>query len=202
MSLHRGALACLLLLAACKPGTNGTASQPASEGAQSGPVAVEMGTPLKAFESYCHLTGAKQDQVVSMARMGGLPPIQDKMMPAVAAIVGDGEGFVVVNEPKSGRVVLLGAPDTNACSIFAMGYDEQAIRRGVIAHYKLNLIHRGDTGLQIREMFIPNGAKGTQGDAVTHGLIGIITGKAPGQGITVSFIPPETARRVLSGKGK
>lgn len=153
--------------------------------------------PVEAFEMYCYRTNAEYERVVDIAELMKLPQVPKKFDAIIGPMVGGGKGFVIVNSSENRRMVLLGASDQGACSIFSMGYDETAIRDSLMENYKLKEVARDDTGLQVNEMFIPNGVKGTVGEGSEHGLVGITTAKAGDAGITVSFVSPEAAKRTF-----
>ena len=157
---------------------------------------------METFEMYCYQSAANYQRVVATAKALNLPPVPEKFMAVMGAQVGSGSGFVVVNDKAKRRMMLLGASDQNTCSVFAQGYDIEAIKASLVDNYHLKVIHREDLGLQINEMHIPNGVKGTVGEGSKYGMIGLVYPKDPAaDSITISFVPPETAARVLEGQG-
>lgn len=64
-------------------------------------------------------------------------------------------------------------------------------------NYKLKLLNSNNIGLSVNELYIPGGVKGTVGEAGRNGVIGIAYAK-DNDSITVSFISPETAKKLFS----
>lgn len=146
----------------------------------------------------CYRMDARFSKIVEAAKALDYPEVPKSMMSILGPMTGSGKGFVVVNNKKKQKVILLGASDQNACSIYANGYDAEEIKRSVAANYHLLRIHRDDTGLQVNEMYIPNGKKGTQSEGRENGLVGLTYAKNPSDdAITLSFVSPETAKRIL-----
>ena len=160
---------------------------------------METPSPVKAFEGYCFQNSADYKRVVAMAKATKLPRVPEQMMAILGPQIGGGEGFVVVNSTKKDHIILLGVSDQNTCAIFAKGYGVDAIKASMQENYHLKLAIKDDVGLQVNEMHIPGGTKGTVSEASELGLIGFVYTKDPSfDGVTISYISPETAQKVLS----
>lgn len=160
-------------------------------------VSFSVPKPVEHFEMYCYRTGGDYKRIVEMAELMKLDALPEKYQAVLGPIVGGGKSFKIEVDKDARQVVVLGVSERNTCAIMAGGYDEAAIRESIIANYNLKEVMVDDTGLQINGMFIPNGVKGTQGEAASHGLISVTRGKAEGVGITVAYVSPEAAKQLL-----
>lgn len=183
-------------LSACQQHTPPQPQPAAKSNADSGKT-TKLPVAVKAFEGFCYRTNGEMSRVVALAELNKFPPVPEKMMSVLGPTVGKGNGFVAINNRKKGRLLLIGTSDNNTCAVFAMGYDDAAIKEAVVANYHLKLVNRDDTGLQINELYTPNGVKGTVNEGSEEGVIGITTAKE-GSGISISFIPPATAKKVFN----
>jgi len=156
-------------------------------------------TPMEAFDFYCYRSHADYRRVVAMAEAMRLTLARKGAEAIFGADVGTGKAFLITNDKVKGQVILLGVSDQNTCSIFSQGFGQAAIRSAMEENFRLKQIFKDDLGLQVKEMHVPGGVKGTQGEASESGIIGLIYAKDPSfDQITVSFIPPATAQKVFS----
>lgn len=205
----RAAVAALAAaLAACSPSTQPNLSsipaaateqgrQAADEAPGSNPEQLVAPAAVEAFEMYCYQTNASYDLALRMVEAMGLVRLEDKFDPMVAPLQGAGTAYYIEVDAEADRLMLLSPNERGACSVFAKGYDDRAIRQSMLDNYNLKHMMTDDAGLQINEAFIPNGVNGTIGEAAANGMIGITTAKT-GPGITVAYVSPEAAQEIFS----
>lgn len=192
------ALAVFASLIACKPIDTASGEAKQKYASQGGAVALEVPRPVQHFEAFCYRTGANYERVVDIAKLAKLDDVPERLTPVLGPLVGGGRAFIIENDKDAGTMVLLGVSDRNACSVFAGGFDEQAIRASVITNYNLKELMKDDAGLQITEMFVPNGVKATRDEVAVEGMLAVTRGKAEGTGISLSYISAGAAKQVFN----
>lgn len=129
-------------------------------------------------------------------------PLPKQLEPLAAPQEGNGRSFVVKLEIKGKDVekaIFLGVSDRNTCSIYANGYDAKKVFASAKLTYRLFSVMRDDLGLQVNEMFVPEGTSKRISEAHEKGIVGVMMVK-PGSdddAITLSYVPPETAEQVF-----
>lgn len=207
--MYRAAVSALAVaLAACAPSTQPNVSniptaateqerQAADEAPGNNPEQLAAPAAVEAFEMYCYQTDASHDLALGMVEAMGLVKLDDKFDPMIAPLQGTGMAYYIEVDAEADRLMLLGLTEHGACSVFAKGYDDRAIRQSMLDNYNLKHVMTDDTGLQINEAFIPNGVNGTIGEGAANGMIAITTAKT-GPGITVAYVSPEAAQKIFS----
>lgn len=186
------AIALLALVTGCQQH-----SAPADSSAPADITAASVNTrvplPVESFEAYCFRTGANFDRVVAAAETMKFAPMPPEYEALLGPQQGSMSGYVVESDAKARTMVLLGASDSNTCSIAVDGYDVNAITERMIADYQLKLTVENDVGLQVTAMYIPGGTSKKMSEARRLGMIAITRAKDPSVGIiTLAYLPPET----------
>lgn len=152
---------------------------------------------VEAFEMYCYQTGAVYDKTVALTKLTGLARMSHDMEKAMGPEVGGGQGYVINVDKTHRKMLLLGTSPTNTCSVSALGHDTSRIVKSMKSLYHLNLLDSSGIGLQVNEMYVP-GRDGNDIKAISvHGLIGIVKAN-DNSVITISYVSPEAAMRVIS----
>lgn len=153
--------------------------------------------PVEMFEMYCYRTGANYDKTVSFAKAMELKRMSRDMEKALGPDVGGGKGYIINVDKKHHRMLVLGASPKDTCSVSALRYDPSMIIKSMRSNYHLSLLARNDTGLQINELYVPGGSGHSTKSIGIYGLVGIMKAK-DGSVVTLSYISPKTAMRVIS----
>lgn len=200
--------AAVLLLSACGSAQQSPLSS--SEGSArpntQAPMAETVAEPsptIRMFEMHCYRTGADFHTIVAAAEVMKLKPIPDALQPLMAPQEGEGRGFVLEVEREGGKVsnaIMLGVSDLNACSVSSYGNGAESILEEARDIYRLRSVARDDLGLQVNELFVPDGRTGHMSEAHEKGLIGAMVAKphsGSGDAITLSYLSPKAVKQHL-----
>lgn len=190
----------VVALSACQKSESPVSRQVTNESpvAAAMPAAGRVPKPVEMFEMYCFRNSANYQRIIGLAKLNRLRSMPKEFEPAVAAEVGKGTSFIIEANKEPKRTIFLGLSDLNTCTIAAMGYDRKTIQVAMRENYHLKLANKDDTGLQISELYIPNGVKGSIMETHEYGVIGVTYSKDPKDDtISLSFMPPEVAETVF-----
>ena len=87
---------------------------------------------------------------------------------------------------------MLGASQPDACSIFVYGLGYDRVEATLKEVYRLVLGARDDVGLQVSEMYVPWGVKGTKDEMFERGVVAVSYSKhdVSPPGFSLSYMPP------------
>jgi hypothetical protein len=156
---------------------------------------------IETFEAYCLETRADHELIVSMVSSLQLIAVPDDLVPLIAGPDSTYTSAYFVEWNKGlGVYIMLGASQPDACSIFVYGLGYDRVEATVKKVYRLVLGARDDVGLQVSEMYVPWGVKGTKDEMFERGVVAVSYSKhdVSPPGFSLSYMPPETARAVVA----
>ena len=156
---------------------------------------------IETFEAYCLETRADHELIVSMVSSLELIAVPDDLVPLIAGPDSTYTSAYFVEWNKGlGVYIMLGASQPDACSIFVYGLGYDRVEATLKEVYRLVLGARDDVGLQVSEMYVPWGVKGTKDEMFERGVVAVSYSKhdVSPPGFSLSYMPPKTARAVMA----
>lgn len=165
--------------------------------ARSEPEANDALKVVRHFDQLCYGTKANSRQIARMADAMGLEKAPAELMEMLSGGRGDaGDGYLLDVDQEAGRLMAVGVGDNGTCSIYAGGYDADAIEAGLKENFKLLQLGENQVGMQTMTMHVPGGTSNLISETHKKGVVSIVRSKpaSGGNEILIGFIPPELAK--------
>lgn len=153
---------------------------------------------VKQFDAFCYRTNADFGQIERLAKAMNLQDAPPDLMELMSSGRGDeGKAFVIELDRTIPRVMIVGAGKNGTCSIYAGGYDSDAIESSLKSQFQLLKVAEDSVGLQTMTMHIPGGTSNRLSETHEKGLVSILRSKPEtgnGEEIMIAFVSPEVAK--------
>lgn len=153
---------------------------------------------LSDFQGYCYNTNADYKKIEDLVKVLNLKQIDDKFK-ALFMAPGSQKAqayFLHVNKATNDSLVLsFSVP--NACTIASVkGNIKDLFITQAVKYFKLKLVARNDIGVQVMDIYIPNGKLGTKEEMNEKGaiLFSYFKTKSLSDTFMMAYMPPNTIK--------